>query len=71
MLLTCKESELKSCRYQNLRDIDPYYCEGKNRFLRKHDEACKNELAKKHFKPRTVNHPRFKNITADEAMEVY
>ncbi|XP_043811858.1 transcription elongation factor SPT6 homolog isoform X9 [Manihot esculenta] len=43
--------------------------EGKNRFLRKQDEACKNELAKKHFKQKTVNHPRFKNITADEAME--
>ncbi|XP_043811854.1 transcription elongation factor SPT6 homolog isoform X2 [Manihot esculenta] len=69
VLLTCKESELKSCRYQTLHDIDPYYCEGKNRFLRKQDEACKNELAKKHFKQKTVNHPRFKNITADEAME--
>ncbi|KAJ9129237.1 hypothetical protein P3X46_033967 [Hevea brasiliensis] len=70
VLLTCKESELKSCRYQTFREIDPYYHEGKNKLLRQQGEACKNDLAKKQSKQRTINHPRFKNITGDEAMEV-
>lgn len=71
VFLVCKDSEMRSNRLQNNRDIDPYYHEDRNCFQSDQDKARKEkELAKKHFKPRMIVHPRFQNITADEAMEV-
>ena len=62
---------MRSNRLQNNRDIDPYYHEDRSCFQSDQDKARKEkELAKKHFKPRMIVHPRFQNITADEAMEI-
>ncbi|KHN38799.1 Transcription elongation factor SPT6 [Glycine soja] len=70
VFLVCKDSEMRSNRLQNNRDIDPYYHEDRSCFQSDQDKARKEkELAKKHFKPRMIVHPRFQNITADEAME--
>ncbi|TKY62758.1 Transcription elongation factor SPT6 [Spatholobus suberectus] len=70
VFLFCKDSEMRSNRLQNNRDIDPYYHEDRSCFQSDQDKARKEkELAKKHFKPRMIVHPRFQNITADEAME--
>ncbi|KAF5954268.1 hypothetical protein HYC85_007124, partial [Camellia sinensis] len=70
VFLTCRENEMRSNRYQNNRDLDPYYHEDKSSSQFEKEKARKEkELAKKHFKPRMVVHPRFQNITADEAME--
>ncbi|XP_027352653.1 transcription elongation factor SPT6 homolog isoform X1 [Abrus precatorius] len=70
VFLVCKDSEMRSNRLQNNRDLDPYYHEDRSCLQNEHDKARKEkELAKKHFKPRMIVHPRFQNITADEAME--
>ncbi|BAT85072.1 hypothetical protein VIGAN_04256600 [Vigna angularis var. angularis] len=70
VFLVCKDSEMRSNRLQHNRDIDPYYHEDRSCFQSDQDKARKEkELAKKHFKPRMIVHPRFQNITADEAME--
>ncbi|KAG2405489.1 Transcription elongation factor SPT6-like protein [Vigna angularis] len=71
VFLVCKDSEMRSNRLQHNRDIDPYYHEDRSCFQSDQDKARKEkELAKKHFKPRMIVHPRFQNITADEAMEL-
>lgn len=71
VFLNCKESEMKSNRYQSSREMDPYYHEDRSSLQRDQEKACKEkELAKRHFKPRMIVHPCFQNITADEAMEV-
>ena len=71
VFLTCRENEMRSNRYQNNRDLDPYYHEDKSSSQFEKEKARKEkELAKKHFKLRMIVHPRFQNITADEAMEV-
>ncbi|KAI7996881.1 hypothetical protein LOK49_LG10G02492 [Camellia lanceoleosa] len=70
VFLTCRENEMRSNRYQNNRDLDPYYHEDQSSSQFEKEKARKEkELAKKHFKPRMIVHPRFQNITADEAME--
>ncbi|KAL5707704.1 Transcription elongation factor spt6 [Ranunculus cassubicifolius] len=71
VLLTCKESELKSDPYQNSAEMDPYYRPDTAIIQSEHEKARKEkELAKKkHFKPRMIVHPRFQNITVDEATE--
>ncbi|KAL1352205.1 hypothetical protein HN51_016203 [Arachis hypogaea] len=70
VFLVCRESEMRSNRFQNNRDLDPYYHEDRSSLQSDQDKARKEkELAKKHFKPRMIVHPRFQNITADEAME--
>ncbi|CAL5358310.1 unnamed protein product [Camellia sinensis] len=70
VFLTCRENEMRSNRYQNNRDLDPYYHEDQSSSQFEKEKARKEkELAKKHFKLRTIVHPRFQNITADEAME--
>ncbi|KAJ1404514.1 YqgF/RNase H-like domain [Sesbania bispinosa] len=70
VFLVCKDSEMRSNRLQNSRDFDPYYHEDRSCLQSEKDKARKDkELAKKHFKPRMIVHPRFQNITADEAME--
>ncbi|KAF3442193.1 hypothetical protein FNV43_RR16109 [Rhamnella rubrinervis] len=70
VFLVCRESEMKNNRYQNFRNLDPYYQEDRNSGQSEQEKSRKEkELAKKHFKPRMIVHPRFQNITADEAME--
>ncbi|XP_054811877.1 transcription elongation factor SPT6 homolog isoform X2 [Prosopis cineraria] len=70
VFLVCRESEMRSNRLQSNRNIDPYYYEDQSSQQSEKDKARKErELAKKHFKPRMIVHPRFQNITADEAME--
>ncbi|CAL0332811.1 unnamed protein product [Lupinus luteus] len=70
VFLVCKDSEMRSNRLHNSRDLDPYYYEGRTCLQSEQDKARKEkELAKKHFKSRMIIHPRFQNITADEAME--
>lgn len=71
VFLTCRESEMRNNRFQNHRAMDPYYHEERSTLHTAQEKARKEkELAKKHFKPRMIVHPRFQNITADEAVEV-
>ncbi|KAK4404708.1 Transcription elongation factor SPT6 [Sesamum angolense] len=70
VFLTCRESEMRNNRFQNHRNMDPYYHEERSTVHTEQEKARKEkELAKKHFKPRMIVHPRFQNITADEAIE--
>ncbi|XP_021296325.1 transcription elongation factor SPT6 homolog [Herrania umbratica] len=70
VFLVCKDSEMRSNRYQHVQNLDPYYHEERSSLQSEQEKARKEkELAKKHFKPRMIVHPRFQNITADEAME--
>ncbi|KAF8410945.1 hypothetical protein HHK36_003482 [Tetracentron sinense] len=69
VFLTCRENELRK-RSQHPQNCDPYYHEEQSSLQSEQEKARKEkELAKKHFKPRMIVHPRFQNITADEAME--
>ncbi|KAL8254572.1 hypothetical protein R6Q59_032793 [Mikania micrantha] len=69
--LSCKESDLRGDRSQNNKNMDPYYHEDRDNSENEKEKARKaKELAKKHFKSRMIVHPRFQNITADEAMEM-
>ncbi|CAI9779565.1 unnamed protein product [Fraxinus pennsylvanica] len=62
---------MRSNRFQNHRNMDPYYHEERSGLQSQQEKARKEkELAKKHFKPRMIVHPRFQNITADEAMKL-
>ncbi|CAK7339903.1 unnamed protein product [Dovyalis caffra] len=70
VFLVCKDSEMRSNRYQQVRNLDDYYHEDQSSLRSEQDKVRKDrEHAKKHFKPRMIVHPRFQNITADEAME--
>nr|GMC79287.1 transcription elongation factor SPT6 homolog [Ipomoea batatas] len=70
VFLSCKENDMRGNRFQNNRIMDPFYHEDRSSLPTEQEKARKEkELAKKHFKPRMIVHPRFKNITADEAME--
>ncbi|XVF24560.1 hypothetical protein REPUB_Repub13aG0138700 [Reevesia pubescens] len=70
VFLVCKDSEMRSNRYQHVQNLDPFYHEEQSSIQSEQEKARKEkELAKKHFKPRMIVHPRFQNITADEAME--
>lgn len=70
VFLTCRESEMRNNRFENHRMMDPYYHEERSTLQTAQEKARKEkELAKKHFKPRMIVHPRFQNITSDEAME--
>ncbi|XWS65425.1 hypothetical protein CRYUN_Cryun05aG0111700 [Craigia yunnanensis] len=70
VFLVCKDSEMRSNRYQHVENLDPYYHEEQSSLQSEQEKACKEkELAKKHFKPRMIVHPRFQNITTDKAME--
>lgn len=72
VFLTCKEKDMRCYRNQNHQASDPYYVEDRNKLLGNQGKTLKQkELAKKNFKPRMIVHPRFQNITADEAMEVH
>ncbi|KAF5193243.1 Transcription elongation factor spt6, partial [Thalictrum thalictroides] len=67
--LTSKESELKRDRYQHSRVFDPYYEPDEGSIQSDQEKARKQKefAKKKHFKSRMIVHPRFQNITADEA----
>ncbi|MCL7047010.1 hypothetical protein MKW94_029482 [Papaver nudicaule] len=68
--LSCKESELKRDRYGSSQNHDPYYKPEESSLQREQEKARKEkELAKKHFRPRMIVHPRFQNITADDAIQ--
>lgn len=70
VFLTCRENDMRSNRHQNVENLDPYYHEDRSSLQSDQEKARREkELAKKHFKPRMIVHPRFQNITADEAME--
>ncbi|KAK8480758.1 hypothetical protein V6N13_092320 [Hibiscus sabdariffa] len=70
VFLVCKDSEMRSTWHQQVQNLDPYYREERSSIQSDQEKACKErEMAKKHFKPRMIVHPRFQNITADEAME--
>ncbi|KAH7843835.1 hypothetical protein Vadar_021229 [Vaccinium darrowii] len=70
VFLTCRENEMRSNRHQNHRTMDPFYHEDQSSSQSDKEKARKErEIAKKHFKSRMIVHPRFQNITADEAME--
>ncbi|KAM5550549.1 transcription elongation factor SPT6 [Rosa sericea] len=70
VFLVCRESEMRNNRNQNIQHLDTYYHEDKRSLQTEQEKARKEkELAKKHFKPRMIVHPRFQNITADEAMK--
>ncbi|ONK61390.1 uncharacterized protein A4U43_C08F29410 [Asparagus officinalis] len=67
--LTCRESEL-SKRPLYIRNLDPYYKEDEvNRQSEQEKARKEKELAKKNFKPRMIVHPRFQNLTAEEAKQ--
>lgn len=71
VFLVCRESEMRNNRNQNIQNVDTYYHEDRRCLQSEQEKARKEkELAKKHFKPRMIVHPRFQNITADEAMKV-
>lgn len=71
VFLVSKEGDMKSNKFQHARELDPYYHEDRSSRQSEQEKARKEkELAKKHFKPRMIVHPRFQNITADEAMKV-
>ncbi|XP_010528633.1 PREDICTED: transcription elongation factor SPT6 homolog [Tarenaya hassleriana] len=70
VFLVCKESEMRINRHQHVQNFDPYYHEDQSSLQNDKVKAQKEkELGRKHFKPRMIVHPRFQNITADEAME--
>ncbi|XP_071701053.1 transcription elongation factor SPT6 homolog isoform X2 [Rutidosis leptorrhynchoides] len=71
VFLSCRDSDLRSDRSQNYKNIDVYYHEDRDNSETEKEKARKaKQLAKKHFKSRMIVHPRFQNITADEAMEM-
>ncbi|KAJ4828346.1 Transcription elongation factor spt6, partial [Turnera subulata] len=71
VFLVCRESEMRTDRFAQVQNPDPYYYEDRNSLQSEQEKARKEkELARKHFKPRMIVHPRFQNITADEAMEL-
>ncbi|GAB2295631.1 Transcription elongation factor spt6 [Dionaea muscipula] len=70
VLLSCKENDMRRNRHQIPSNFDPYYHEDRSSIQGEQEKARKNrELAKRHLKQRMIVHPRFHNVTADEAME--
>ncbi|XP_018470699.1 transcription elongation factor SPT6 homolog isoform X1 [Raphanus sativus] len=70
VFLICKESEMRNNRRQQNQNLDPYYHEDRNSLQIEKEKARKEkELVRKHFKSRMIVHPRFQNITADQATE--
>ena len=68
--LTCRESDLKRPVHGLPRD--EFYLEGEmSKGLTEQEKARKEkEMARRRFRPRMIVHPRFQNITSDEAIEV-
>ncbi|KAL9860887.1 Transcription elongation factor SPT6 [Arabidopsis thaliana] len=63
VLLVCKESEMR--KHRNLGDVDDYYHEEERNSVLIEKEKVPKE--KKQFKSRMIVHPRFQNITAEQA----
>lgn len=71
VFLACRENDMRNMGNQNVENMDPYYHEDRSSLPSEQEKARRDkELAKKHFKPRMIVHPRFQNITADDAMEL-
>lgn len=71
VVLTCRDNDMRNIGNQNVETLDPYYHEDRSSVPSEKDKARRDkELAKKHFKSRMIVHPRFQNITADDAMEL-
>ncbi|XP_024981876.1 transcription elongation factor SPT6 homolog [Cynara cardunculus var. scolymus] len=71
VFLSCRENDMKSDWTENSQAMDPYYHEVRDTSVSVKEKPCKvKELAKKLFKPRMIVHPRFKNVTIDEALEL-
>ncbi|KAM7271543.1 hypothetical protein ACFE04_030757 [Oxalis oulophora] len=70
VFLLCKDSAMRNNRHQFVQNLDPYYHEDRSSLLCEQEKARKDkELSKRHFKSRMIVHPRFRNITAEEAIE--
>ncbi|GLT93409.1 hypothetical protein SLE2022_112030 [Rubroshorea leprosula] len=70
VFLTCKDSDMKRTRDEDFCDVDPYYCEGESCPINQKENACKDkEFSKQNFMPRIINHPKFKNMSLDQAVE--
>ncbi|KAI3514436.1 hypothetical protein L1887_12838 [Cichorium endivia] len=67
VFLSCKESDLRKDPSQTYKTMDPYYYEDHENSESEKEKALKTN---KHFKSRMIVHPRFRNITAAEAMEM-
>lgn len=68
--LTCKASELRGDHWQSGQSKDPYYAKDESVLHSEEEKAKKEkELAKKSFKARMIVHPRFHNISAEEAVQ--
>ncbi|XP_058738376.1 transcription elongation factor SPT6 homolog [Vicia villosa] len=65
--LLFKESGMRSDRVHNNHNFDPYYHEEQSSLPSEQDKTQKQKDAKKHFNARMIVHPRFHNLTADEA----
>ncbi|KAL4571782.1 hypothetical protein LXL04_018547 [Taraxacum kok-saghyz] len=69
VFLSCRESDLRN--ENRFEKMDPYYYEDRDDLELEKEKVQKAKmLAKKHFKSRMIVHPRFQNITADEAVEM-
>ncbi|CAH9116746.1 unnamed protein product [Cuscuta europaea] len=61
---------MRGNRFLNNKYVSDFYCENHSSLENIQEKARKEkELTKKHFKLRMIVHPRFQNITADQAME--
>ncbi|GLT74544.1 hypothetical protein SLA2020_463320 [Shorea laevis] len=70
VILTCKDTDMKRTKDEDFCDVDPYYCEGESCPINQKENACKDkEFAKQNFMPRIINHPKFKNMSLDQAVE--
>ncbi|KAI3782695.1 hypothetical protein L2E82_12749 [Cichorium intybus] len=67
VFLSCKESDLRNDHSRNYKNMDPYYYEDHENSENEKEKTLKTN---KHFKSRMIVHPRFRNITAAEAMEM-
>ncbi|KAJ0742822.1 putative tex-like protein, HTH domain superfamily [Helianthus annuus] len=70
--LSCKESHMKSNWSSEIdKPVDPYYHEVRETVGTGNEKLIKvKEISKKLFKPRTIVHPHFKNVTIDDAIEL-
>ncbi|KAL2645408.1 hypothetical protein R1flu_012995 [Riccia fluitans] len=69
--LTCRGSQLRGENWASRKPKDPYYAQDTS-FLRSEQEKTKkksDEEKRKGFKPRMIVHPRFRNVSLQEAVE--
>ncbi|CAK9143041.1 unnamed protein product [Ilex paraguariensis] len=69
VFLTCRGIEFKGRQLQDMHHADPYYHEDNGALPCQQDKNHKDkDLVNKQFKPRIIVHPRFQNMTSDEAI---